>query len=43
MSARQEATKLTATWLNNLSTATVVAGVIAPISGLRAALEHGEV
>lgn len=43
MSARQEIVKLTATWINTLAAAIVVAGVIAPISGLRAALEKGEI
>lgn len=32
MSAQQEAEKLTATWLNNLSIAVAVAGVVAPAS-----------
>ena len=43
MSAGNETEKLTATWLNTLSAAVVVAGVIAPLTALKEPLEKGEV
>ncbi|MEL6064891.1 MULTISPECIES: hypothetical protein [unclassified Methylobacterium] len=38
MSASQEAEKLTGTWINNLSIAVIVAGVVAPASRAREVL-----
>jgi hypothetical protein len=42
MSAQQEAEKLTATWLNNLSIAVAVAGFVTPAYRAREALVQHE-